>query len=208
MCSSFNHYLLDSDIVSLYQTEDIHARCHSAGGNGGRMRCVPTNDDAPRDINHLQRALAVDDDVAIADEGKIPTGFASVPACGKHQTKSRSIVRRLGSEGVRGWSLSLSKGQQVHIRASQVVNQVQIVEFHVLRIEGNGVFAILRGLEIDGNLVCRDVARNVCTDVNVGHGIFLSALRDADVGAWIAEMELAQLLSLAEAHNGVVDGGR
>ena len=85
---------------------------------------------------------------------------------------------------------------------------MQIVEFHVLRIEGNGVFAILRGLEIDRHLVCRDVARNVCTDVNVGHGIFLAALRDADVGAWITEMELAQPLSLAEAHNGVVDGGR
>jgi len=69
------------------------------------MHCVSTNDDASRHINHLQRSLAVDDDVAIAEEGKGLTVAIIVVVCvpaNEHQAEAALIVRRLGGESVGG----------------------------------------------------------------------------------------------------------
>ena len=70
-----------------------------------------------KNIEDLKGAFAVDDDVAVADEGKRLIGFADVLVCGEHQLEAALIVRRLCGEGVGGWPFDRLRDQQVHIRA-------------------------------------------------------------------------------------------
>lgn len=43
-------------------------------------------------INHLNRSLAINDNIVIADEREILIVVVCVPADGKHQLKPRSII--------------------------------------------------------------------------------------------------------------------
>ena len=80
--SSHNNFL-HLNITAIHQAQHIHAWGHSAGRDVARNVCA--KDDAPRNIQHLQRAFAVDDDVAVADEREAVTVAVCVPADGsKH----------------------------------------------------------------------------------------------------------------------------
>ena len=90
-------------------------------------------------------------DFAVADKGKRLIVVVCVLADRigtEHQTETAGVVGRFGGEGV-CW-----RSQKVHIRASEVINKVQIVHLHALGIHREGVFPVLRGLEIDGYLIC------------------------------------------------------
>ena len=89
-------------------------------------------------------------------------------------------------------------GQQIHICARQVVNQVQIGHLHAFWVHREGVGAVLGGLEAQ---------RHFTLAVAVGDGIVLVALRDIDIGILMAEVELAQFRAFVETDDGVVEGG-
>ena len=92
------------------------------------------NDDASRHVNHLQRSFAVDNDVAVVDESKGLIIVVGVRA-NEHQFETTGVVGRLGGEGLFGWSLSLSKGQQIHVCTSHVVHQMQVGHLNVLSVD-------------------------------------------------------------------------
>ena len=64
-----------------------------------------------------------------------------VPA-DEHEAETRGVIRRLGLKGV-FWRL-----QHIHIRTSQIINEMQIIEIHILDAEGQGVGAVAFRLEI------------------------------------------------------------
>ncbi len=172
------------------------------------MHCVSTDDDAPHHIHNLQHAFAVDDDVAVVDEGEGLIVANCVPAIGKHQAETRSVIGGFGREGVRGRSrdgvhIVSTTGQQVNVRTRQIINQVQVIHFQAFGVDRQGVGTVLLGLEIDGYLVCRDAMH--CVSTNRDNGIFLAVLRDVNLRAVFVDLEFGQGLTLVEAHNGAVD---
>ena len=65
------------------------------------MHCVSTDNDASQHVDHLNRSRAVDDDVAVADEGEIfVITFVVVFVRLEHQLETAGIVVVLGTEGV------------------------------------------------------------------------------------------------------------
>ena len=75
------------------------------------------NENVTQYVNHLQRAFAVDEDLAIADEGKIIVlVFVIVFVRIEHQFEARCVVGGLGSESIRRC------GQQIDVGASEVVD--------------------------------------------------------------------------------------
>lgn len=118
-------------IVAVNEAQNIYACLHSLHWDASRAP-VNWNDDAPRHVNHLNRSLAVDDDVAVADENEIPIVTICVPANGKHQAESRSIIRRLSIEGI------TRRGQKVDVVPCHVINKVEIIHFYRFRVDGDG----------------------------------------------------------------------
>ena len=66
--SLFDDDCLRPHIVAVDKAQHIHARRHSVCRDA--IYRVSRQNDAPHHIHHLQHAFAVDDDVAIAEEGK------------------------------------------------------------------------------------------------------------------------------------------
>ena len=107
----------------------------------------------------------------------------------EHQAEARFIVRGLRVEGVaRG-------GQQVDVGTGHVVDEVEVVHLHVHGVDREGVLAVLVGAEADGHFAL---------GFGADDGVFLSALRDVEVGVLRAEVELLQLVALVEDHDGIV----
>ena len=99
-----HHNLLRPHIVTIDKAQHIHARDECGMRN---VECGMSNLSAvqlaPHHVNHLQHSLAVDDDVAVADEGKGLIVAICVLADGsEHQTEARLVVGGLGGEGVTG----------------------------------------------------------------------------------------------------------
>ena len=94
------HNLLRLHIIAVDESQNIHPRGHPFGRDVARR--VSTNDGTPHHIHNLQRALAVDDNVAVADEGewRILVAVSVLADGGKHQAETRSVVGGFGGEGV------------------------------------------------------------------------------------------------------------
>ena len=70
------------------------------------------NNNASHHVHHLQRAFAIDDDIARSiDEGKGIIVAVSVSFGGKHQFETRGIVGGFGGEGVGGWPFDRLSGR-------------------------------------------------------------------------------------------------
>lgn len=67
---SFYDNLLCLHVVAADETQHVNARHHLVGRDVACNVC--TTNDVSHHVNHLQGACAVDDDVAIADEGEGP----------------------------------------------------------------------------------------------------------------------------------------
>ena len=72
-------------------------------------------------IEDLEGAFAVDDEVAVADEGKRLTGPTDGLVCGKHQLEAAFIVRDLAIESV------ARRDQKVNVVSSKVVDKVKVI---------------------------------------------------------------------------------
>ena len=118
-----------------------------------------------------------------------------VPAAGKHQFEAVGVVGGFGLEGVARWSLSLSKGQQVHIGAGEVINKVQIAETDLFGVEMQRVGAVPLGLEIDGDFPRWS---------GVDHSVVFAVLRDVEHGAALAEALLAKHVAFTEADDDII----
>ena len=68
---SFNHNLLRPNAVAVNQTQNINPWRHPTGRDALNASATG-DDDAPHHVNDLQHTLAVDDDVAVADEREGP----------------------------------------------------------------------------------------------------------------------------------------
>ena len=150
-------------------------------------------DDAAQHVDDLQGgfALVANDELAVAEEGEGLIATVCIPVGGnEHQLEAALVVRRLGIEGV------ARRGQQVYIGAGHVIDEVEVVHFHVLGVDREGVLAVLVGAEVDGHFTLAVAADD---------GVFLCALRDVEVGILLAEVELGQLVAFVEAHDGVVE---
>ena len=158
---SFHDNLLRFHVVAV---DEAHARGHPVGRDVARR---VSTDDAPRHVDDLQHAFAIDDDLTVAEEGEGLTGPADGLVCGsKHQLEAALIVRRLGGEGVRRRErlrvFARNEGvgvEQVGIVARQLINKVQVAHFHAFGVDGEGVSAILVGLEVEGHLASCNTLR-------------------------------------------------
>ena len=155
-------------------------------------------------LNDKQGAFTVDDEVAVADEGKHLIIAICVLADGsKHQLEASLVVGGLGVEGVRGRRRlrvfarnDVLGGEQVDVVAGHVVNEVEVGEADILGVEAKGVAAVLFSLEADGHLAHL---------FSVDDGVVLAFLREADLGVVRIELELRQLTAFAEADDGAVN---
>ena len=75
-------------------------------------------------------------------------------------------------------NLSAEIGSETAILACHIINKVQVAHFHTLWIHGYRVFAVLRGLEVEGHLPY---------SVAIGDGVVLAVLRDIELGLGIVE---------------------
>ena len=111
--------LSNDDLLSLViESQHIHT------GSGIQFDAADTvdllgDDDAAHHVDDLEGALTVDDDVAVAHEGKV-AAVAGV-AGGEHQAEAAGVVVGVGFEAV------TRVGQQVNIGAGQVVDEVQVI---------------------------------------------------------------------------------
>ena len=87
------------------------------------VHVVVTADHAAGDVVHLNgAALAVDDDLAIADEGEV----VAIGVTGaEDQAEAAGVVGGVGFEGVARGS------EQVNIVASEVIDKVEVAELNV-----------------------------------------------------------------------------
>ena len=142
-------------------------------------------------IRRKTYTLAVDDDIAVADEGEGLIVAVSVLADGReHYTEARGVVRCFGGEGV-AW-----QSQQIHIFASHIVNQVEVAERHVLAAEAQCILAVFLGFEVEGHL-----ALGFGIDYSVIHIV----LWNIELRAVVPQLELGQLAAFAEVDDGAVD---
>ena len=182
-------HLLDLHVVAVDEAQHVDTRSGVHVDVGAAVDAFAA-EDAACDVDHLQGggAIVVDDEAAIAEEGEVVV--IAVVASGEHELETVGIVGRLGLEAV-------ARGlEQVDVLAGQVVDEVQIGEADVLAVEAQGVAAVLLGLEADGHLTHLFAADD---------GVVLAVDRDVDLGATLSELELGQLATSVEAHDGAVD---
>ena len=86
--------------------------------------------------------------------------------------------------------------QQVNVSARHLINKVQIVHLHAFKVEAEGVFTVLIGLEVQ---------RHFALFVAIGDGVVIVALRNVNLGI-VAITELGQCGVLVETQTGFVDG--
>ena len=115
--------------------------------------------------------------------------FTPYSLFGKHQLEAALIILGSGLETV---ARSL---QQVNVSTCHSINKVQIVHLYAFKVEAEGVFAVLFGLEVQWHFALL---------VAIGDGIVFVALRDVNLGI-VAITELGQCSAFVEAHNGFVD---
>ncbi len=173
------------DIAAVGEAEHIDAVGEAVGGDAADH--VGAADHAASDIEHLECAIAVDDDVAVADEGEV---IAHVFAGCEDEFEAGGVVGGVGVEGVG------RVGEEVNVVAGAVVNEVEVAELNVLVAEGEGVGAVFLSLEVD-----RHLAHFVSADDSV---VFV-ILWDIDLGAVGEELDLGQLVAVAEVDAGAVD---
>ena len=111
---------------------------------------------------------------------------------GKHQLETALVILGSSLEAV---ARSL---QQVNVSTCRIINKVQIVHLHAFKVEAEGVFIVLLGLEVQWHLALL---------VAIGDGVVFVALRDVDLGI-VAIMELGQCSAFVEAHDSFVEQGR
>ena len=80
--SSPYHNLLRLHIIAIDEAQNIHTRGHPRCRNAP-CASVNRNDDTPRHVNHLNRSLAVNDDVVVTDESEILIVAVCIPADGR-----------------------------------------------------------------------------------------------------------------------------
>ena len=84
----------------------------------------------------MQCAFAVDDELAVADEGEVLIHVVIAAVGAEHQLEAAGIVRRLGAEGV-------ARGlEQVNIVAGEVVDEVQVAKLDFLIAKAEGIAAV------------------------------------------------------------------
>ena len=178
--------LLCLHVVAVDEAEHIHARRHPACRDA--IYRVSRQNNAPHHVYDLQGTLAIDDDVAIADESEIIVAVC-VPA-NEHQLEAAGIIRVLSFECV-AWI-----DQQVNVGARQIVDKVQVVEGDFVAAETQGVGAVLLSLEAD---------RQLALGFGIDHGIILIVSMDINFRAVPVDLELGQGSSFTEADDGTVD---
>ena len=78
--------------------------------------------DVAQHVDDLEDAFAVDDELSVADEGKVViTVLVVFIIRGKHQLETALVVRDLALEGV------ARSGEEVDVGASEVVDEVEII---------------------------------------------------------------------------------
>ena len=192
---SSHHNLLHLDIIAIDQAQDIHARRHV--GCRDAMLCVSRMYHPSRNIYHLQRAFAIDDNIPVADEREGFIVAVCVPA-NEHQFEATGVVSGFGLEGVIPLA-PFRKGEpseQVNICACKIIDEMQIAHLHAFGVDGNGIGAILGGLKVQ---------RQFALGIGIGDGVFFPVLRDVELGAAFAEAELLQRLPAVEADDGVIE---
>ncbi len=187
-----HHNLLHFHVVAVDESHDIHAWGHVelllvAAAEGLAA------EDASCDVHHLDGGFAFDaEDAQVAsavDEAEAVALDAATR--GEHQLKAAGIIRRLRVEVV------ARVGQQVHIVAGEVIDEVQVAERDLLVGEAQRVAAVLLSLEVD-----RDFARLTSID----YSVVLVVHRDVHFGVVLAEVELLEGVAFTEADDGVVGG--
>ena len=182
-------HLLDLHVVAVDEAQHVDTRSGVHVHIGAAVDALALHD-AARDVDHLQGGgtIVVDDEATIAEEGEVVV--IAVVARGEHELETVGIVGRLGLEAV-------ARGlEQVDVLAGQVVDEVQVGEADVLAVEAQVVAAVLLGLEADGHGTHLFAADD---------GVVLAVDRDVDLGATLSELELGQLATSVEAHDGAVD---
>ena len=149
-------------------------------------------DEASHDVDDLQGGFTqvADGPVGAVEVGEGLGGLFVGAVALEHQAEAVGVVACAGLEGV-------ARGlEQVDVHAGHIVDEVEVIHLHVLGLHGEGVGAVLAGLEADGHLGLVGAAND---------GVILIALWDVELGAVRVELELGQLAAFVETDDSIVD---
>ena len=73
---------------------------------------------------------------------------------------------------------------------------MEVAHFHAFGVDGEGVGAILVGLEVEGHLAL---------GIGIDYGVIHIVLRDIELRAVAPYLEFGQLMAFADADDGAVD---
>ena len=100
-----DYYLLHLHVIAVDEAQDVNARGHPSGGNGGHIRCVPTDQHTPLRVDQLQRCAVgslKQTYLTVGIEGESRIVAVCVLADGSGGIHQLEALRIVGSKGLKG----------------------------------------------------------------------------------------------------------